>query len=289
MNDYFAEAINSKEESLEHHGVLGQKWGVRRFQDKSGQLTAEGKARYNRDKVLNNIGRAITNTAVGQRLAVNLNKGYRADKKEIKALYEKKKAELGDDKEKQKSLKDDYKKTLGEARTTAAQVNYGWQSDAANKKIQTQSVGKAFLKSFLMGGTGAMLYDNIDADTSNKGAAAVTGLFGGVADAYTGGAVGIGNYVYGKVSSGKKEKSDAQNLSSKADNVYTSGKAEKMLKRAGVSDKDINRFKNSMDETRSNVEKDPDYYWKVQDNILENNKPKEGQKVKADQKRKQKK
>ena len=28
-----------------HHGILGQKWGVRRFQDKSGRLTAEGKAR----------------------------------------------------------------------------------------------------------------------------------------------------------------------------------------------------------------------------------------------------
>ena len=30
---------------LEHHGILGQKWGVRRFQDKSGRLTAEGKTR----------------------------------------------------------------------------------------------------------------------------------------------------------------------------------------------------------------------------------------------------
>lgn len=28
---------------LEHHGILGQKWGVRRFQDKSGHLTALGK------------------------------------------------------------------------------------------------------------------------------------------------------------------------------------------------------------------------------------------------------
>ena len=45
MNDYFAEAINSKEESLEHHGVLGQKWGVRRFQNKDGSLTEEGKRR----------------------------------------------------------------------------------------------------------------------------------------------------------------------------------------------------------------------------------------------------
>lgn len=28
---------------IAHHGILGQKWGVRRYQDKSGKLTAEGK------------------------------------------------------------------------------------------------------------------------------------------------------------------------------------------------------------------------------------------------------
>ena len=31
---------------LEHHGVLGMKWGVRRFQNHDGSLTVAGKARY---------------------------------------------------------------------------------------------------------------------------------------------------------------------------------------------------------------------------------------------------
>lgn len=31
---------------LEHHGIKGQKWGVRRFETESGHLTAAGKARY---------------------------------------------------------------------------------------------------------------------------------------------------------------------------------------------------------------------------------------------------
>lgn len=35
MNDY-----------LEHHGIKGQKWGVRRFQNPDGTLTKEGKKRY---------------------------------------------------------------------------------------------------------------------------------------------------------------------------------------------------------------------------------------------------
>lgn len=31
---------------LEHHGILGQKWGIRRFQNEDGTWTEEGKARY---------------------------------------------------------------------------------------------------------------------------------------------------------------------------------------------------------------------------------------------------
>ena len=31
---------------LKHHGILGQKWGVRRFQNKDGTYTSNGKDRY---------------------------------------------------------------------------------------------------------------------------------------------------------------------------------------------------------------------------------------------------
>ncbi len=31
---------------LTHHGILGMKWGVRRYQNKNGTLTAAGKKRY---------------------------------------------------------------------------------------------------------------------------------------------------------------------------------------------------------------------------------------------------
>ena len=34
---------------LAHHGVEGQKWGVRRYQNKDGSLTEEGKKRYLKD------------------------------------------------------------------------------------------------------------------------------------------------------------------------------------------------------------------------------------------------
>lgn len=42
--------------SLQHHGILGQKWGVRRYQNKDGSLTAAGKKRRDRyeSKTTNN-------------------------------------------------------------------------------------------------------------------------------------------------------------------------------------------------------------------------------------------
>lgn len=35
-----------EKEFLAHHGILGQKWGIRRYQNSDGSLTEEGKQRY---------------------------------------------------------------------------------------------------------------------------------------------------------------------------------------------------------------------------------------------------
>lgn len=37
-------------DEIKHHGIKGQKWGVRRFQNKNGSLTSAGKKRYNDDE-----------------------------------------------------------------------------------------------------------------------------------------------------------------------------------------------------------------------------------------------
>ena len=47
MSDFI---IVNTDDYLEHHGILGQKWGVRRYQNKDGSLTEKGKKRANEIK-----------------------------------------------------------------------------------------------------------------------------------------------------------------------------------------------------------------------------------------------
>lgn len=63
---------------LAHHGILGQKWGVRRFQNKDGSLTTEGKRRYKVDE----NGNYVKMTKAEQR-------AYAAKEKSQKAALEK--------------------------------------------------------------------------------------------------------------------------------------------------------------------------------------------------------
>ena len=42
--------MDYRQNELSHHGILGMKWGIRRFQNKDGSLTSKGKTRANEQK-----------------------------------------------------------------------------------------------------------------------------------------------------------------------------------------------------------------------------------------------
>ena len=59
MNDFreYSAAFHARNDDVLHFGILGMKWGVRRFQNKDGSLTSAGKRRYS-DEELDEIKKA---------------------------------------------------------------------------------------------------------------------------------------------------------------------------------------------------------------------------------------
>lgn len=184
---------------LIHHGTKGMRWGIRRYQNKDGSLTAEGRQRYKVDSVSSTILRTLANGEVGQRLAVSRNKGYRRDLKDIKKDYKEQKKALNKHdanyKKNAAALKQQYKKNKTEARIATADAIYGKQSHDLNRKIQTQSHGKTLAKTLLLGSYGALHYDEAKARGVSTGKAVAAGLIATYANAATLGYMGMADSV----------------------------------------------------------------------------------------------
>lgn len=106
---------------IAHHGILGQKWGIRRFQNPDGTRTAAGKVRYNgadgkKQSIIDKVMAGAKNAKLNKQRKEALEKARQA--KAAKAEYEaeKKKAlESGDYKQIQKYANDSTTKELQDA------------------------------------------------------------------------------------------------------------------------------------------------------------------------------
>ena len=57
--------VTYKSEDILHYGILGMRWGVRRFQNEDGSLTPAGRKRYIRDIQNYPMNGTISNTTKG--------------------------------------------------------------------------------------------------------------------------------------------------------------------------------------------------------------------------------
>lgn len=93
-----------------HHGILGQRWGVRRFQNSDGSLTTAGAKRYQtaKDKKLNRHDKAA---AASRRDAENLRKhGYKEEADAVEKVARKQQEKADAKRAKQKYKDDEFMK-----------------------------------------------------------------------------------------------------------------------------------------------------------------------------------
>ncbi len=118
--------VRTGDDELQHHGIKGQKWGVRRFQKKDGSLTPAGKKRYDdsdetreqkEEKAKSRKRNAKVAAAVVTTAAVTTAAITNKDqiKKGMDALKTKKTSDEG---EKKEASVEDYKSGLKKAQST---------------------------------------------------------------------------------------------------------------------------------------------------------------------------
>lgn len=111
------------EDYLMHHGIRGQKWGIRRFQNTDGTLTTAGQKRYGEKVTMHKGGKE--NWLLGKR-TYNTHKEYVTANKFAKATYEKNKANIKDQyrKEREEGKSGALRRSIAKRMDNAQQYNY---------------------------------------------------------------------------------------------------------------------------------------------------------------------
>lgn len=136
MNNYIYTPYVSPASELYHHGIKGQKWGIRKYQNEDGSLTAAGRKRYG-------VGERITNAFRNIRKASE-GKGYSAT--EVEKNYDRRaKLAASDYKLARQAAKQQLREDKRELGSQAAKENYRENIRKARDKYNDDQT-KASLK-----------------------------------------------------------------------------------------------------------------------------------------------
>ncbi len=119
-------------DTLAHHGIKGQKWGVRRFQNEDGSLTEAGERRYAAKSDYKAAKRNYKDTYYEQRVASRGAFG-------IQGLKNYKKAE-------QNTMDADVARTRAKAEYAKAKAKTDEKGDEAEFRAYVKSIGKTGLE-----------------------------------------------------------------------------------------------------------------------------------------------
>ncbi len=164
------------ENELYHHGIKGQKWGIRRFQNEDGSLTEAGKERYGGQTDYSRKA-GLVKTALRDIATGNFDHGIREYKeKRVEKLgrkeriYEDQASMAKSEKRKEKYLEKAQKvKEKKEAQKAA--------NDNRSAYDRHTSTGKLWAQNILFAGYGAEKYRDARARGATRGRAVVEGMF----------------------------------------------------------------------------------------------------------------
>lgn len=178
---------------LAHHGIEGQKWGVRRYQNEDGSLTEEGRKRYGYSAQMRstkqNFKNASAENAKTQRayLQTRFSSADLDSVNSAKAAMNKAKSDLSEAKREYKQNKD------------IKNVEQTIWKEQRKEYIQSKSIGEKALTGLFLGPAGLYNYNSLMSRNPNGskgvafGASLVTGLLTG----------GLGNIVASTVIANK--------------------------------------------------------------------------------------